>query len=338
MNRFIFAAIGMLALFSGLAMADVVVLNNGDKLTGNITGVADGKLTIHTLEAGDVKIDMSQVSTFSTDAPIALQLTDGSTMTTKVDAGSAGQVEIGNGLLGNQKLNVANIDSINAPPADWAGDIKFGGLLMRGNTYSDSINFGIDLSRTTKQDVIAVNAEYLYGRSKDRTTGLTTTTANTWNGELKYDYNFTKKVYGFADVQVGADQLAFYDLRFVPSAGVGYHWITKPDFTFTPEAGIAWVFEHFTNGTPERKDFSLKLAYHLTKKFNDNVNLFHNFDYFPSVENGRNYLVDADLGIHADLTKKFFTEFKVVWNYDSNPAIGALKNDERFELNVGYKI
>jgi putative salt-induced outer membrane protein YdiY len=338
MKRFFATAVGVLAIFSGLAAADEVVLKNGDKLTGTVTALADGKLTINTVEAGDVKVSMDQVSTFSTDAPIALALSDGTTTTTKIGAAGPGQVEIGNSLLGNQKVNLVNIDSINAPPADWEGDLKFGGLLMRGNTYSDSVNFGIDLSRTTKQDKIAVNAEYLYGRSKDRTTGVTTTTANNWNGELKYDYNFNPKLYGFADVQVGADQLAFYDLRFVPAAGVGYRWFDKPDFTFTPEAGVAWVYEHFTNGTPERKDFSLKLAYHLTKKFNDNVNLFHNFDYYPSVENGKNYLLDADLGIHADLTNKFFSEFKVVWNYDSNPAIGALKNDERIELNIGYKI
>ncbi len=98
------------------------------------------------------------------------------------------------------------------------------------------------------------------------------------------------------------------------------------------------MYQHFTNGTPERKDFSLKFAYRLTKKFNDQVSLFHDFDYYPSVENGSHFLLDADVGIHADMTKKFFTEFKFVWNYDANPAISALKNDERIELNIGYKL
>jgi putative salt-induced outer membrane protein YdiY len=299
--------------------------------------LADGKLTINTPEAGDVKVDTSQISTFSTDNPIALQLIDGTTTSSKIAASGDGQVAVGNALIGNQKLAIASIDAINAPAAAWGGDVKFGALLLRGNTYSDSVNFGLDVSRTTKQDKIAFNASYLYGRSKDHSTGVETTVANTWTGDLKYNYNFNPKLYGFAEAQAGADQLAFYDLRFVPSAGVGYHLVTLPDFTFTPEGGIAWVYEHFTNGTPERHDFSLVLAYHLTKKFNDMVSLFHNFDYYPSVENGSNYLLDADLGIHADMTKHFFTEFKFAWKYDSNPAIGASNNDLRYELNVGYK-
>ena len=337
MNRFIVVAVGMLAVFSGLAMADEVVLKNGDKLTGTISGVADGKLTIHTVEAGDVQVDMSQVSTFSTDAPVKLELTDGTTTMTKVGADNAGEVDIGNSLLGNQKVSVGNIDSINALPPQWTGDIKFGGLLLRGNTFSDSVNFAFDASRTTKQDTMAVNFEYLYGRSKNTTTGVTTTTADTWQGEAKYDYNFSKKLYGFADAQVARDDLAFYDLRFVPSAGLGYRWFDRPDFTFSPEGGVAWVYEHFTNGTPEREDFSLKLAYHLTKKFSDTVSLFHNFEYYPSVERGGDFLINSDVGLHTDLTKHFFTEFKVAWKYDSVPADGALKNDERYEVNVGYK-
>ncbi len=225
MKRFILAAVGMLAICGGLARADQVVLKNGDKLTGKITSLQDGKLTITTLEAGDVKLDAAQISTFSTDDPVSIQLADGTTTMTKVIADAPGEVQIGNALLGNQKESVTNVTGINIPPAEWGGDIKFGGLVLRGNTYSDSINFAVDLSRTTKQDKIAFSAEYLYGRSKDNTTGLTTTTANTWNGDLKYDYNLTPKLYGFAEAQVGADQLAFYDLRFVPSAGVGYRWL-----------------------------------------------------------------------------------------------------------------
>jgi putative salt-induced outer membrane protein YdiY len=337
MKRFFATAVGVLAIFSGLAAADEVVLKNGDKLTGTVKSLADGKLTINTPEAGDVTVDDTQISTFSTDNPIALQLSDGTMTTSKVAASGDGEVAIGNALIGNQKLAIASIDTINAPPADWGGELKFGALLLRGNTYSDSVNFGLDLSRTTKQDKISFDAEYLYGRSKDHTTGVETTVANTWKGDLKYDYNFTPKLYGFAQAQASGDQLAFYDLRFVPSAGVGYRLVNKPDFTFTPEGGIAWVYQHFTNGTPEKHDFSLVLAYHLTKKFNEMVSLFHNFDYYPSVENGSNYLLDADLGIRADMTKHFFTEFKFAWGYDSTPAIGSSKNDLRYELNVGYK-
>jgi len=315
-----------------------VVFKNGDKLTGKITSLGDGKLTIHTMEAGDVKVDAAQLQTFSTDAPITVRLSDGSTVVQKIDAADNGQVTIGGGLLGNQHVNVSNVEAINPPSAVWSGDIKFGGLLIRGNTSSETVNFGMDVARTTEKDVISFGASYLYGRTKDRTTGLHTTTADNWQADLKYEYNFTKKFYGFAEAAVSRDRLAFLDLRFNPSAGVGYRWFTKPNFTFATEGGIAWLYQHYTNSTPTREDVALKLAYHLTTKFNDYVSLLHDLEYFPSVENGSVFVVTTDLGLRAALTTHFFTEFKFVLDYDSQPAVGALKTNTRYELNVGYSI
>jgi putative salt-induced outer membrane protein YdiY len=328
----------VLALCTAAASADQVVMKNGDKLDGTITGLDAGKLMMTTPFAGDVKIDASQINTFSTDAPIKLRLTDGTLIDRKVAEDSSGGVQVGGGLLGNSHLAVSDINAINPAPIVWSGDIKFGALLSRGNTQTDSLNFGIDLTHQTDVDVLSFMAHYLYGTTHDRATGLTTTTAENWQTDLKYEHDITKKWYGFADLQVSKDRLAFLDLRVAPSGGLGYRWYNKPTFTFSTEGGIAWIYQQYTNGTPRREDFSLVLSYHLTKSFNDIVSLFHNLSYYPSMQNGRNYLVNTDLGIHVTLTKKFFTEFKTVLDYDSNPAIGALKTNTRIELNIGYKI
>ena len=52
------------------ALADKVIFKNGDVLTGKI-GEYDGKtLSIKTDKAGDVKVKLEDVKTFSTDVPI----------------------------------------------------------------------------------------------------------------------------------------------------------------------------------------------------------------------------------------------------------------------------
>jgi putative salt-induced outer membrane protein YdiY len=315
-----------------------VVFKNGDRLTGKITAIDDGKLIIKTPAAGDVKVATSEIQTFSTDDPVVVRLADGTTMTRKIDADQNGQVAIAGGLIGNQRINVTDIGAINPPPAVWTGDIKFGGLILRGNTSSESVNFGIDIKRKTEKDVISFDASYLYGRTKDRTTGVTTSTADNWNAAAKYEYNFTPRFYGFAEAAVSRDRLAFLDLRFNPSIGVGYRWFTKPNFNFDTEGGLAWVDEHYTNGTPTRDDISLKLAYHLLYKFNDVVSLTHDLTYYPSLENISHYIVNTDLGLRAAISTHFFTEFKFVLDYDSTPANGALHTNTRYELNVGYSI
>jgi putative salt-induced outer membrane protein YdiY len=338
MSKFVLVLVTILGLTAAVATADEVTLVNGDKLSGTIKSLADGKLTITTPEAGDVKIDASKIATFSTDAPIAIVLTDGSTVSQKVNADNAGGIDLAGGLLGNQHVKVSDIDTINVPPTVWAASVTFGGLLLRGNTFTNSINFGFDVSRTTKQDVMDFNGSYIYGTTKDRTTNVTTTSADSWTAEAKYEYNFTKKFYGFGDAQVSKDRLAFLDLQFIPSAGVGYRWFARDDLQFSTEGGIAWIYQKYDNGTPTREDAALRLAYHFNKNFNDKVSLFHDLTYNPSLDNINFYIVNTDIGIRSMMTTHFFGEFKFVLNYVSQPANNALHTDLQYQLNIGYKL
>ena len=51
------------------ALADTVVLNNGDKLTGEVQGLADGKLLLQTSYAGLIRIDWSTVAELNGERP-----------------------------------------------------------------------------------------------------------------------------------------------------------------------------------------------------------------------------------------------------------------------------
>jgi putative salt-induced outer membrane protein YdiY len=326
------------ATCAGSARADEVLLKNGDKLDGRIVTMDGGKLTINVLGLGDVKVDAGQIVTFQTDGPVDLRLSDGTGVKRKVDAVPTGGVTIEGGLAANEPVAVADISKINPPEPAWTGSILAGALLVRGNSDTDSVSLGVNLAHKTDQDDISVAASYLYGRTKDHTSGVVTTTEENWQVEARYDYNFTKTLYGFLDGQVRKDRIADLDLRVVPSGGLGYKFFDKPDFTLTTEAGLAWVYEKYTNDTPTREDVSLHLAYHLTKKFNDIVSAFHDLEYLPSLEHGDYFIVNTDLGLHLQLTKHLFGEAKITLDFDSEPANGAQKSNVYYALNAGYNL
>ncbi len=319
------------------ARADEVLLKNGDRLTGKITSLADGKITINLPAAGDVKIDLKQVATYQTDGPIAVKLGDGQLVQRKVTAADPGRVRLDDKEMGNNPVPIDYVKQINPPTYPiYSGSIAAGALLTRGNTQTDSLNLAAHLERRGERDKFAIGGTYIYGRSHDRDTGQTETTAENWQTEARYDYEFTPKFYGFADAQISKDRVARLQLRVAPSVGVGYKFVQQPDFTFATEGGLAWVYERFTNNTPVREDVSLRLAYHATKKFNDTFSVYHDMEYFPSLETGRHYIVNTDLGLRANLTKHLFTEAKIVLDFDSAPANGALKTNTTYLVNVGY--
>jgi len=175
---------------------------------------------------------------------------------------------------------------------------------------------------------------YYYG---DQTVnGVHSTSTDNWFAQFKYDKFFNHKWYGYGLVRYDHDRLAFLNYRLSPGVGVGYQWVESPEFNFSTEAGVSYVYEDYSNdGNDDR--VALRLAYHVDKKLNDHVSLFHNLEWLPAFNDPSDYNLNADAGVRAKMTDKLFSEFKVQYQRDSTPAPDAEKNDIRFLLGVGYQ-
>jgi hypothetical protein len=229
------------------------------------------------------------------------------------------------------------VKAVNPPPSQWHGSIVGSGVLARGNT--DTLTIGVaaaaELRRDNEfvDDRLSLGGGYYFGTTGKGDSTLTTT--DNWNAWGKYDRFWTEKWYGYATMKAEHDRIALLNYRLTPGVGVGYQWIEQPDFHFNTEVGVTYVYEDFTTG--EQDDFvALRLAYHVDKKLNETVGLFHNLEWLPAFDDPGNYVLTTDAGIRADMTKTLFTEFKIEYKRDSQPAEGSLKNDLKYILGVGW--
>jgi putative salt-induced outer membrane protein YdiY len=318
------------------SLADEIQFTNGDRLTGKIKSAAGGKMIISTDVAGDVTVDMAKIKTFSTTDPIELNVGEKNVIKAPVTAAENGAIKTAPaGGLAAQPIAIKDIKAINPPPVKWTGAISANGLLTRGNSNTDNIGLSIDASRRAEKDRLSFLAGYLYGRQKNPDTGEKSTTTDNWFLFGKYDYFLTKRLYAFFSTRIERDRIAELDLRLTPAGGLGYQWIEKPDMNFLTEAGLAWVYENFSNADSD-DHFALRLAYHFDKKLNDKVTFTHNLEYLPSIEDLSDFNLNADAGVRVTLTKNMFTELKVEWKFDNEPAPGAAENDLRWLLGVGW--
>jgi hypothetical protein len=70
--------IGLL-LIVGLAqpaLADELIFKNGDRLSGKVNQLVDGKLVFDSNVAGSIKVDLSKIQTFKTDKAVEVHLTE----------------------------------------------------------------------------------------------------------------------------------------------------------------------------------------------------------------------------------------------------------------------
>jgi putative salt-induced outer membrane protein YdiY len=236
------------------------------------------------------------------------------------------------GLLAPQKFALVEVVGINVPvePVRWHGSASLGFSLTTGNSETENFALAISLLRRSEIDRITFDAAYLYGRQSDPDTDEDFTSTDRWFAELKYDYFFTKKVYGYAAARVEQDHVAELDLRLLAGAGAGYQWIETADFNFRTEAGVAWLYEGY-EGNGSSDAVVLRLAYYLTKQFlAGRLTVFHDLQVYPAFEDFSDVFLTTQAGLRTSLIKAMFAETKVVLNYDSTPAPGAKDTDLQF--------
>jgi putative salt-induced outer membrane protein YdiY len=330
------SALALSLALAARAGADEIQLLNGDRLTGKILKAEGGKVVIKTEAAGEVTVDLSKVKTISTDEPILVKSGD-TTFKSKLEPGADGTVQVVPVEGGPaQTLALKDLTQLNPPPVQWTGAITINGLITQGNSESQSLGASANAVRRSEIDRITLGGAYYYGRQKSKDTGEWETNVNNWYILGKYDYFLTKHFYLYAAARVEQDHVADLDLRLTAGPGVGYQWFETPTLNLFTEAGLAWVYENFSE-QPSEDHLALRLAYHVDWTPHKMLKLFHNLEYLPNVtEPFVDYNLNLDAGLRATVIADFFAELKFEFRYDSTPAIDKKKEDLRFLVGVGW--
>lgn len=323
------------------AFGDVMLLTNGDRLTGKIKQLTDGKLVFESDVGGELNIDLSKIRTFSSDVPIEVHFSDGTVIKQAMVSGAApGRIGIrATGTLAAQEFDLTKITSIN-PPAKptpkWHGAVSAGFSATQGNTSTERENVSVDVSRRSENDRITVKADYALGKQEDPDTGEEKTTEDWWRTRLKYDYFVSKKLYVYGDSRYEKDSVAELDRRMVVGGGGGYQWIESEDMNFSTEAGLASLYERFDNQTGSNTEVSVQLGYHFDKKLYKALTFINDLTYYPSIGDFGDYYLTSTAELRASFLKSMFANFKVIFDYDATPAEGAGKTDVKYILGVGW--
>ncbi|MCL5279712.1 MAG: hypothetical protein M1376_07375 [Planctomycetes bacterium] len=97
--------------------ADEVYLKNGDRLTGQIVRMTDGKLIFLSKAAGEVTVNLTDIQTFSSNEPVEVRLKDGTVLHQSVGAAEPNEFALkGAAPSERQKVPLAELAAINPPP------------------------------------------------------------------------------------------------------------------------------------------------------------------------------------------------------------------------------
>lgn len=326
-------AAGILAVAASVASADTITLKNGDKISGTIGQINATTVQFESPSLGKINIATENVATYSYDQPVTVRPSDGPSVTGAA-TGTDTTVKVG-----GKEYALSGVKGVNPPAQVWTGAVVINGALARGNTNKLTVGVdalaGLRRNDDKENDRFTVGAGYNFGNS-GRGDNTNTDTDN-WNVFGKYDKFWTDQFYTYGMGKVEHDRIANLQYRASGQIGLGYQWFEGPVSNFSTEAGLGYVYERYDFGDPKKSDYvSGRLAYHYDRMLNEKVKFIHNVEWLPALDDPSDYVLTADAGIRADLTDKFFTQFKIVYKRDSQPAEGSLKNDLLYTLGIGW--
>ena len=330
----------MLVMVCGqTACADELIFTNGDSLQGKIQQLVEGKVIFESEVAGIITVDFSKIATFKTDEAVEVHLTDGTIFEQVILESGSGLFAVkGDEVLKRQEFGLDKIMSINPPPKPkpkWTGDISAGLTSSHGNTVTDTRNISANLTKRTEKDRTLLSGYYIKGEQKSPDTGEKTTTEDEWWLRSKYDYFLTKKFYVYGEGRYERDAIAELDRRVILGGGGGYQWIESDELNFSTEAGLASLYEKFDNQTESNSEVSAQLGYHFDKKLHEKIKFINDLAYYPSLEKVSDYFLTTAAEIRASVTEQVFTNFRVIFDYDTTPAQGKGSTDVKYIFGAG---
>ena len=329
----------------GDALADELRLKNGDRLTGTIIK-ADGKtLTLKTDYAGTINISTDAIAEVVSKDPLYLETNDGKTIIGKIEA-SGGKYEVETKETNKVSGEMAAVRAIRSQAEQaayermlkpswfdlWNGGLDFGYSLTTGNTRTNTLALGANLSRQSKRDKTTLYAAYINAKNKNK--GVTETTANAIRGGGRYEINLSSRVttFGFADFEY--NQIQLLDLRSVLGGGFGYYVVKRDRVQLQAFGGGAYNRENFSTGL-RRNSGELFVGEDFALKLSDRVLFKERFQLFPNMTERGEYRHTFDSSLTTKLTNWMTWNVTASNRYISNPPSGSKNNDLLLTTGIG---
>ncbi len=345
----------LLLLWAIPALADQIVLKNGDRLTGSIAK-SDGKvLVIKTDYAGDVTVKFDAIQSITSAGDLNVSLA-GKTVVGPVTT-SGDDVVVATRTAGPVEAPKASVTMLRSPAEQaayekslhpgllegWNGGLNLGFALTRGNSETKNLNIAFNATRKGFHDKLTLYTNSIYA-ANDLPTASPHTTANAIGGGARYDHDFAPRVFGFVNGDFYHDALQHLDLRSTAGGGIGWHAIKHDPTTLDLLAGVNYTHESYAvpinppDPSKTRNQAGLTLGDAFMHKVGKGTVITQSLFFYPDLSQTGQYRGTFNFGTVTKLNKWLGWQNSFADIYVSNPPSGTKKNDLQLAtgLNVSF--
>ena len=335
-------AFGLLATAAHAARTDVVVLDNGDRITGEVLELASGQLKFKTDHLGTLYIDWTHIVSLTTTQRLNIELTDGKRL-----HGAAPNAASGTGmirLLSEQtgqapapiEVSITDVVDLRRITAGDAWYRRLDGDVSLGYSYT-SAN-GVQTADFSG-NVGARNSKREWKASLDIETTHQDTAPSTQRDSLvmSFDAFLPDRYYRESAIQFERNEELGLDLRSLVAQTFGRYFVQRQGLEWRAGAGLAVSTETGSNGD-KRQAIWLPLTtdLYIFRWDHPKTNVAANLAVYPALNEGGRVRSEASLKMKHELINDLFLQISFNDSYDNRPAETARTNDWNVVTSLGY--
>ena len=311
--------------------AAVVVLKNGDRITGRIVKMEDKRLEIDVSFSDIIKIKWDDVQSITSERPMSVKLYG--EVDIPEDAGERRLDRLIVSTIGDGgAIRLEDVRAINFAENDYRGYIGAGGSQTSGNSQTEALNISGNLTYRRLEHRYYLDGKYNRAQADGEDT------ANNAAFNVRYDYFLTRRVYVGGFDLAETDQFQNLTVRNTGGLLLGYDILDREHHNLTIAAGPAAVYQDFTTDPSTITPSATGLMRYEFMFRGDDVVIFHKSQVFKDLGHGSATRANADQGLRVKLTNNWRINFEYDLRYNSLPVTGKQTVDTNIIFGFSYDL
>lgn len=318
------------------AKTDVVILKNGDKITGEIKRVGGGLLEFSTDTMGTVYIEWRFIAQVISNTQQSIDTVDGKRYLGKLVSLEQGDVI---GIEeGNKMIELPAKEMFSA----WPVEASF------WERSDFDVSVGFDYQKSTSTTELTLSADWAH-RSPDRLVQATLRSniteqsdgSDQRRNQIQYSHQFVLPGNKYRAVlgNIETNESLGLDLRLSSGGVFGNYLVRRSDRWLSFDYGLMANWENFTDGTEQTSlEGVLNVSYNFFRFADPERSLTSKFTFFPSLTDRGRIRSDLRTTFKLEFINDLFWSLEAYYQSDNEPSQGAATSDYGITTSVGWSL
>ena len=318
-------------LSSSARAEDVVILANGDRITGEIHRIWDGELLIEPAYADEFPIELSAIERIVSDREFEFELDHERKITGRLEPDGSGRAILVT-ENGRRSISLTEIEELEEISEGWDWTVRTDLSLNGSEGNSDDQQFSwqgygrLENARHRHEVDVRVDQASRDGvRSQDRT-------------RANYVYSWFMSDYWFLRAGIGGERDPVRDLdrRISAGGGLGYQFFDDAHRRFEVSLSTVGIDEELG----DRTDQSLAARWNADYRqelLSGDLEFFHRHAVWHYISGRETTLLQTSTGFRWDVWADIYFNTQFDYDYETDPAQGAEKEDIRYMIGLGVE-